>query len=93
MTVSYDDLERLQQIKDTIKELVYEAQDLLPRGTIEYDRAASYWLPHILMALDSQHDYLGGSMCTMQETINDLESLLVAGFISITAKDVEEDND
>lgn len=70
MTISYDDLERLQQIKDTIKELVYEAQALLPHGSLEYDHAKSCWLHHMLMALDAQHDYLGGSMCTMQDTIN-----------------------
>lgn len=77
--ITYDTLERLQQIKDTIKELVYEARDLLPRNTIENTRAKSYWIPHILMALDTEHDYLGGSMCTIQETINDLESRIEHG--------------
>jgi len=70
--IKMKDVLRLQDIKDEIKELVYEAQDLIPRDTIEFSRAKSYWLPHILMALDKDHDYLGGSMCTMQETVDDL---------------------
>jgi hypothetical protein len=70
--IKMKDVLRLQDIKDEIKELVYEAQDLIPRDTIEFSRAKSYWLPHILMALDKDHDYLGGSMFTMQETVDDL---------------------
>jgi hypothetical protein len=64
------------EIKDKIKELVYEAQDILERGTITYNRARSsrsYWIPHILMELDKDHDWLGGSMCTMQNTIDEME--------------------
>ena len=64
--------DRLQEIKNEISELLFEAKQLLPKGIVG-DRAKSYWLPHMQMALDNSHDYLGGSMCTMQETIDEME--------------------
>lgn len=67
------DIERLYEIKDEIKELVYEARDLFPRNSLTYERARSYWIAHILGALDDENDYLGGSMFTMKETIEELE--------------------
>lgn len=66
---------RLMDIKDNIKELVYEAKDLI-RGngsSLDYERARLYWVDHILTALDKENDYLGGSMFTMQDTINALD--------------------
>jgi hypothetical protein len=63
--------ERLQEIKDEMKALLAEAGALV-RGTDEEDRARGYWLAHIRTALDDDHDYLGGSMCTMQETVDAL---------------------
>ena len=79
-----EDVRRFEEIRDEIKELVYEARGMLPRNSIEYERAKSYWIPHILMALDSDHDYLGGSMFTMQDTINDL---------TIEDEDYDDEND
>jgi hypothetical protein len=73
MPYNSDSIERMIEIKDQIKELVNEAQDILERGTITYNRARSYWIPHILMELDKDHDWLGGSMCTMQNTIDEME--------------------
>ena len=66
--------ERLLELKDTIRELLDEAQDLL-RGTPEEDRARCYWYAHIRMALDDDHTWLGRSMCTMQSSINALEAV------------------
>jgi hypothetical protein len=63
--------ERLNEIKDEIKSLVNEARDII-RGTHIESLANSYWIPHILMELDEDHEWLGGSMCTMQETIDAL---------------------
>lgn len=60
---------RFEEIKDQIKELLEEAISLVPSA--ESDRAESYWYAHISMALDEDHDYLGGSMCSMQDTINE----------------------
>lgn len=63
--------ERLAEIKDEIKELIREADRLLPKG-ITRDRARSYWYPHIVSALDDDHGYMARSMCSMQDTINEL---------------------
>ena len=69
---------RLEDIKEEIKELMHEAKRLVQSGAkkanrpIIYERAKSYWLPHIFMALDKDHDYLGGSMTTMEDTINEI---------------------
>jgi hypothetical protein len=60
--------DRLEEIKDEMLELLHEARRLV-RTTAERSRAESYWLPHIEMALHDDHEYLGGSMCTMTDTI------------------------
>lgn len=64
---------RLEQIRDEIKELVYEAKQLMrDEGGIAYERAKSYWVPHILGALDKENEYCGGSMINMQDSIDEL---------------------
>lgn len=60
---------RLIEIKEEIKVLVEEALNIVkddgtPRVLAE---AKAYWHPQILMKLDEDHDYLGGSMCTMED--------------------------
>ena len=68
-----EDIERLSEIKDEMKELLGEADQLIRgAGGIAYERARAYWLGHIAIALDDDHEYAGGSMCTMQDTIDDL---------------------
>jgi hypothetical protein len=64
--------ERLNEIKEEIKAFLGEAKRML-RGTgITWERARSYWFAHILGALDEENEYMGGSMFTMQDTINEL---------------------
>jgi len=58
-----------EEIKMQIKELLEEAFDLVP--THARARAESYWYSQIIVALDDDHGYLGGSMCSMQDTINE----------------------
>lgn len=67
---------RLGEIKDQIKELMDEAESLVRRhGTsIVKERAKSYWVPHILMALDNDHEYLGGDAFTMESAANALDN-------------------
>ena len=66
--------ERLANIKDEIKELIREAKGIVRfKGGITYERARSYWLAHIIMALDKDHEFLGGSMFTMQDTIKEMK--------------------
>ena len=65
----------LSDIKEEIKDLVYQAKRHVERGGNKFllEQAKAYWIPHILMALDKEHDYLGGGMVTMQDTIDALE--------------------
>lgn len=66
---------RLEEIKDEMLGLLGEAEGLIrdeAKG-MEYERARSYWLAHIETALTNDHGYLGGSMVTMQDTIQELE--------------------
>ena len=37
-------------------------------------RAEAYWKAHIICALRNDHQYLGGSMCTLEDTIEELEA-------------------
>ena len=62
---------RFEEIIGEIKELLEEARDLVP--DYARARAESYWYAHISMALDEDHGYIGSSMCSMQETIEEWE--------------------
>jgi hypothetical protein len=65
-------VDRFQEIMYTISELAQEAVDLLPEHAVA--AAKSYWYPHILCAIgDSYHDYLGGSMCSMEDSLETLQ--------------------
>jgi len=65
-------IERLIEIKEQMLELLDEAKDLLPEGMTK-ERARCYWYAHIKTALLKEHEYLGGSLVTMDDTINELE--------------------
>jgi glycine/D-amino acid oxidase-like deaminating enzyme len=64
---------RFEEIKEQIKELLDEAFDLVPDHARA--RAESYWYAHISMALDEDHGYLGGSMCSMQDTLEEFDDV------------------
>lgn len=70
---------RLKEIQEEIDHLVSEAERLLRRTTREmereiiYQRAYAYWIPHIKGALYKKTEFLGGSMHTMEETIEEME--------------------
>lgn len=64
-----EDINRLQEIKEEIKELLGEAEGILS-NTDQYDRAKGYWMADIRISLDSDHTYLSRAMCTMQDTID-----------------------
>lgn len=72
MPYTTETIERMVEIKDEIKSLVNEAMELLERDTMIYNRATSYWFPHILMELDEEHNWIGGSMCSLQNTIDEM---------------------
>ena len=62
----------LEEIKEQIQMLVGEAMDMIPRDGMYAARARSYWYAHILTALDNESEFMGGSMTTMQDTIDEL---------------------
>lgn len=65
---------RLEEIKDNIKELANEALQIIRQSgnRMAYERSRAYWYPHVVGALDKEHDYLGGSMTTMQNVIDEI---------------------
>jgi len=68
-----DDINRLEEIQNEMLKLIDEAEDILQNeGDITFERARSYWIAHIKTALTSEHDYVGGSMFTMESTIKEL---------------------
>jgi len=67
---------RLEEIKEEMLSLLDEAEHLVRQERGVYDRAKSYWIPHIKMALTKEHEYLGGSMVTMEDTIEELKEQL-----------------
>ena len=70
-----ESLDRLKEIRDEMLELLDEADRILRRdfGGLIYERAKSYWLAHVKMALTKDHGYLGGSMVDFEDTLKEIE--------------------
>ena len=68
-------IERLREIQGEVDGLVNEADRLIHEEGSEmaYSRAKSYWIAHILGALEGR-----GSMVTAQDSINELEEEMVS---------------
>jgi hypothetical protein len=68
-------VEELDDIKDGFLELVERAEAAL-RDAPESARARAqcYWVAHIRTAIDREHSYLGGSLVTMDETIEEISA-------------------
>jgi hypothetical protein len=68
-------VEELEDIKDGFLELIERAEAAL-RDAPESARARAqcYWLAHLRTALDREHSYLGGSLVTMDETIEEISA-------------------
>ena len=67
-------VEELLQIRDDIKSKISRAQTLI-KETGDYShlhQAKSYWIAHILGALDDDHDWLSGSFVTMYDSITEI---------------------
>ena len=63
--------DELQEIQEEMLDLLHQAGNIVS-GTREASAAQAYWLAHIETALTNDHGYLGGSMTTMQDTIEAL---------------------
>lgn len=66
-------LDRLREIQCEIEILLDEAMHCVRGAGGSTARAEAYWKAHIICALCNDHQYLGGSMATMQDTIEELE--------------------
>lgn len=74
-TISSSQIERLQEIKDEIKELMNEAKQIIRQGRpIIWERARGYCYGHIVSALDNDHEFMGREMFTLQNIIDELKS-------------------
>ncbi len=64
----------LECLRDEMLEKLDEMVDLLREADSEmtYNRATSYWIPHIRMALTKDHDSLGDWPAYCEDTINEL---------------------
>jgi len=81
MTIKHDTKMVMHEIEENI-EAIYEAlgniERLLRMGVTDevagiYDRAKSYWLAHVDSALLNRGGYLGGSMVSAADTLQELE--------------------
>ena len=70
-----DAADGLKEIREAIKLLMEKAKDIVDAFGSENDGGVmkGYWYAHIVRALDKDHEYLGGSMMTMQDTIDSME--------------------
>ena len=75
-------VDELGEIQSQILELVEQARALLRRNELQgaLMRAESYWIAHVTTAISNNHGYLGKSMVSLQDTIDEI-------------KDAEDDED
>ena len=68
-------IDELREIQVQMLECLEQAKTLIKQSGQEMtlQRAESYWLAHTRIALTNDHGYLGGSMCSMEDTIAEIE--------------------
>lgn len=73
--------EKRHEIADELRELQAQMLECLDQAKrliaqsgqhITLQRAEAYWLAHARIALTNDHGYLGGSMCSMEDTIEEI---------------------
>ena len=67
-----EDKNRFEEIIGEIKELLEEAIDLVPEG-FSRARAKSYWYANMIINVTEDHEYMGSSMCSMQDTLEEFD--------------------
>lgn len=66
-------VQRLIDIKQEMLSLLEEAREIARQeGGVTYARAHGYWLAHIETAITRESDYIGASMFTMEDTIDEM---------------------
>ena len=68
-------VDELGEIQSQILELVEQARALLRRNELQgaLMRAESYWIAQVTTAISNNHGYLGKSMVSLQETIDEIK--------------------
>ena len=71
-------IDELRDIQSELLDAVQRAEYLLRQSGFDGARlrAEAYWIPHIVCALSRDHGYLGGSMVTMEDTIQEIAEAL-----------------
>jgi hypothetical protein len=69
-------VDELGEIQSQILDLVEQARALLRRNGLQgaMMRAESYWIAHVITAVSNDHGYLGGSMVSLQNTIDEIKN-------------------
>ena len=66
--------DRLQEIQEEMLNLMDEAKTLLRQeNRYVLERAQSYWIPQIEIALSREHNYVASCICCMEDTIAELD--------------------
>jgi len=68
-----EDAARLEEIVCEMKELMREARDIVRKYPGTEDRFKGYPYAHIVGALDNDHEFLGGSMFTLIDCIEEIK--------------------
>jgi hypothetical protein len=67
----------MEELREKMFEMIEEIDQFLRRrygyDNLIYKRAKAYWLAHIEMALSNETGYLGKSMVTMEDTIEEMK--------------------
>ena len=66
--------DRLQELSEEMDDILFQMKDLL-RGSEVWEAARSYWFAHIQTAMSRNSEYLGSSMITLDDTIEELREL------------------
>jgi hypothetical protein len=68
-------VDELREIQAQMLECLEQAKTLIAQSgqNMTLQRAEAYWLAHARIALTKDHAYLGGSMCSMEDTIAEIE--------------------
>ncbi|MDB0568904.1 hypothetical protein LBW52_23155 [Ralstonia solanacearum] len=71
-----DVVEALTQIQEQMLDLIENVRGILKAGGFggALDRAEDYWIAHLTCAISHDHGYLGRSGCTLEDTIEEIES-------------------
>jgi hypothetical protein len=69
-------VDELGEIQSQILDLVEQARGLLRRNDLQgaLMRAEAYWIAHVITAVSNDHGYLGGSMVSLQNTIDEIKN-------------------